>query len=370
MSMSRRSSKNKDDNPSNCPRCTKAVTDKEMGLECEICEMWFHIKCQGISEAECKFLGEHKSVHWYCITCNENVASVLKMYTTLEQRQDKIEEDFAKLRTEISEIASDAKQSSKKLKEISDGTLSDGLKKAINSQIERFANKIFQDITSLNGEVASIKAMNMATDTKLEMAIEAKLVDCVNKSPTWADAVARQVDNKFGAMTQDLDNVQKVLGETKKMAEEEKDKENRSCNIIIYRVEEKGSKDERRGQDKKFCLELFKEGLDVEVKDDEIKSLFRLGKFDQNAQGPRPLLVQFRDKSVKNHIMESLSNLRNADDKYKNLSISHDLTKTERDECKNLVEQAKKKQSEEQGEYLYRVRGPPGNMKVVRIRKQ
>lgn len=67
--------------------------------------------------------------------------------------------------------------------------------------------------------------------------------------------------------------------------------------------------------------------------------------------------------------MESLAKLRGADDKFKKLSITHDLTKKEREECRTLVEEAKKKQ-EESGEFNWRVRGPPGQMKLVRFRKQ
>ena len=67
--------------------------------------------------------------------------------------------------------------------------------------------------------------------------------------------------------------------------------------------------------------------------------------------------------------MENLAKLRDADEKFKKLSITHDLTKSERTECKKLVEEAKRKQSEEQGEYYWRVRGAPGLMKVIKIRK-
>jgi len=55
-----------------------------------------------------------------------------------------------------------------------------------------------------------------------------------------------------------------------------------------------------------------------------------------------------------------LFKLRDAPDKFKNVSITHDLTKKERSECKLLIDEAKKKQSEETGEFLWQVRRPPG----------
>ena len=51
------------------PVCTKTVTNEDLALECEICESWFHICCQEVTEAEYEFLTEHKSVHRYCDAC-------------------------------------------------------------------------------------------------------------------------------------------------------------------------------------------------------------------------------------------------------------------------------------------------------------
>ena len=76
---------------------------------------------------------------------------------------------------------------------------------------------------------------------------------------------------------------------------------------------------------------------------------FRLGKREQT---DRPLLIQFREKSLKNRVMESLYKLKMAEDKFKCLSITHYLTQAEQAECKVLVEHVKKKQQEEQGEFL------------------
>jgi hypothetical protein len=70
--------------------------------------------------------------------------------------------------------------------------------------------------------------------------------------------------------------------------------------------------------------------------------------------------------------MENLSKLSRAEDSYKNISIVHDMTLKERDELKELVEQAKTKQQNEageSGEWNYRVRGHPGFFQIVKIRR-
>ena len=55
-------------------------------------------------------------------------------------------------------------------------------------------------------------------------------------------------------------------------------------------------------------------------------------------------------------------------DKFKNVIIAHDMTKKEREQCKVLVENAKFKTENAAGEWIYRVRGPPGRMKIVQFR--
>ena len=156
------------------------------------------------------------------------------------------------------------------------------------------------------------------------------------------------------------------------MAEEERDKESRANNVILYRVDECESREERSKHDKQFCIQLFNDNLEVDVKESDFKSVFRIGKFQPGASSSvRPILVQFNDKTIKNQIMQSLSKLKNCEEKFKKVSITHDMTKAERAECKSLVETAKQNQTAEQsGEYIYRVRGHPGQMKIIKIKKK
>ena len=57
-------------------------------------------------------------------------------------------------------------------------------------------------------------------------------------------------------------------------------------------------------------------------------------------------------------------------DKFKNIKIDHDKTKQEREESKKLYEEAKRQEAaDKSGEYLYRVRGPPWERKIRKIRK-
>ena len=35
-----------------CGHCRKLVKNESPAMECEICQQWYHIKCQGIKKAE------------------------------------------------------------------------------------------------------------------------------------------------------------------------------------------------------------------------------------------------------------------------------------------------------------------------------
>ena len=128
------------------------------------------------------------------------------------------------------------------------------------------------------------------------------------------------------------------------MVEEENDKENRRNNIILYNAADsaEGNVESKYKEDKLFFLQLMN-ALSTGVDEEDMKKILRLGKINDSGK-PRPLLVQLGCRMAKNLIMDSLFRLKNIDSKFKGITVSHDMTKNERDECKKLVEEAKQKE--------------------------
>ena len=152
------------------------------------------------------------------------------------------------------------------------------------------------------------------------------------------------------------------MNETKDLYKEELDKEARRNNLVIYKIPESSgiSFDERKVDDKRFVLQLFGK-MQAGVDEDDVKGVVRLGKWAVSgdarpASEPRPLLVQMNCRTAKNLVMENLYKLKHLEAKFKNVIVSHDMTKRERDEYKELVEEAKRKSEESSGDYIYRVR--------------
>ena len=101
--------------------------------------------------------------------------------------------------------------------------------------------------------------------------------------------------------------------------------------------------------------ENIQQNLTGAVSRSDMKKMMRLGKYTSSTAAtgntssslrPRPLLIQFRDRIIKNQVMESLFNLKGKEDRpiYSKLIFAHDLTPRERKECKQLVQDAKKQE--------------------------
>ena len=54
---------------STCRNCEHRVTARSRGVECEVCNRWFHAKCQQISNTE---FDSKENQFWMCSFCREN----------------------------------------------------------------------------------------------------------------------------------------------------------------------------------------------------------------------------------------------------------------------------------------------------------
>ena len=353
-----------------CPACKKAVKRADKALECEICNNWVHIKCENLNEAEYAFLGEHKSLHWYCNGCNTHFAKLLSVVANMKMGQEELGKRVSEIEHQVkltelgvNEVKTEIVQINDKIENLD---VTNQMKTTIDTRIAKVVSKF-------NSEIDALKQQNTALEVKLETAIEAKLAGCletvetIKANTSWA-TVAADMETKVKQVDTEVTSFKKILEDAKAVSEAEKDRESRILNAVIYKVEETGiTREERTRADKTFVMELLNDVLNLNTDDSEILSVFRLGKRGDSSS--RPLLVKFRDRTTKNKFMESLYKLKSAADKFRQISVAHDFTKKEREDCKVLVQQAKEMQNNESGEFLWRVRGPPGNLKVVKLKK-
>ena len=139
-------------------------------------------------------------------------------------------------------------------------------------------------------------------------------------------------------------------------------REKRAANLIIYGIEEE-SEDQHllQNHDKNF-IRGFMETIGIWL---DPKQITRLG--IPNTARRRPVKVIMNNSIDKKSIMSRLSNLKNAQPKYRVLSVRDDYTIEERELIKEYVKEAKDKNDKE-NTTNWKVRGTPKNgLRVVKI---
>ena len=189
------------------------------------------------------------------------------------------------------------------------------------------------------------------------------------KTEEWSNVVKKGVDKELKEINE---KVNKAVESIELHNEEEKLKERKKNNIVLHRLAEQGGMqgEERVIEDRKLVLCLLNDVLEVPCEEKmDIKNIYRIGKYKEGEM-ERPILIEFRNVTIKNRVMESLSKLRKADEKFKRVSVTHDMTKTEREQCRGMVEECREKQIREtSGNWVYKVRGLPGDMRIIRLKR-
>jgi len=153
-----------------------------------------------------------------------------------------------------------------------------------------------------------------------------------------------------------------VQAEINRKSAEERDHENRKRNVVIYRVPERKTENvsDRKSNDIEFVKDLLDGMFNMKMEDSDIEKVYRLqtvhlfdvtifhGRWEEGKA--RPLLVTFRKCEEKEFIMANLSNFKKLLDKFKGVSIAHDLHPKVREENRRMVEEAKREHEVNTGE--------------------
>ena len=171
-------------------------------------------------------------------------------------------------------------------------------------------------------------------------------------STSYADKLTKNIDTKL------LGNVITAAKNTEKIQERERQK--RENNLIIYGVvEDLNCSDEQ----------YIKEFLNIICVPVKPNNIIRLGRKEEGRR-PRPIKLVMQNPAQKEQIMRRLVNLKNAEDKFRKISVREDLSFEERALIKEWVEKAELKNMEENTDE-YKVRGNPKNgLRLVRLTKQ
>ena len=207
-------------------------------------------------------------------------------------------------------------------------------------------------------------------EENLKKAIDSKINNFLKENVTYTAATcSSSVEGSDHITNKDtVTDLKQVIKEARKeQIIEEEDRRNRAPNLIVHGVKENTDDPLKlKGEDEQFTTS-FLELISIKCKPIAIT---RLGK--PNASKKRPIKLRMSSKKEKMEIMSRLKFLKNAEERFKRLSITDDYTIAERALIKEWKEKAILKNNEEVDQaFIWKIRGNPKNgLTLVRFTKQ
>jgi len=86
----------------NCGHCLKLFSEVDNAVTCDICDTWFHSRCQGVTEIIFKALTQHsKELFWFCANCHQGAEKLFPTLSKVQSKVNKLEDEIARLNTEL-----------------------------------------------------------------------------------------------------------------------------------------------------------------------------------------------------------------------------------------------------------------------------
>ena len=117
--------------------------------------------------------------------------------------------------------------------------------------------------------------------------------------------------------------------------------------------------EDRKEEDIRKFIGLCRNICKVNITEESLEKAIRLSKVSDDKE--RPLLITLKEENKKREIFQNLNKICEAGDPFDKITVTHDLTVKQKEELKEkIVEEAREKErSDELGEFMYWVHGPP-----------
>ena len=290
-----------------CGSCKQPCLPQDNAMTCDGCKIWYHIDCEKVDKKLYNYYGKNKmhtsGFSWFCPPCRVKLQSI---NLSDESPFSSSTSDYEMINNQI-------------IKEFK------GLKEKINN-----------DMRHVNTQISSITQTLQKLDEK----------------PTFASIVG----NSKNSPTDAVQVLAKQVTDTQKKLSTER--EAREKNVIIYNVPEV-----ENTSDQSFFSSMCSKKLELpEAPEVEMTRLPMI-----KAAHPKPIKVVFKETWEKRKFLSCLYKLKD-DKQYEKILVKHDMCKEDRDQNKALLTEAyHKNELEKPKEFRYKVRGPPWNMKIVKL---
>ena len=213
-----------------------------------------------------------------------------------------------------------------------------GTTSALSKDLHGWLGKVSKALLFLNEKVENLEKEN------LDMKNQINILKNNNSNAS--------TDNKldFAAALTGRKKTQEQLNLLAAVTNESKDQQIKEKNVIIFGVKSSTSTtpEEKKSDDKN---ELDKIMTAMEFDTLKIKNFYRLK--SRNSSNIAPLIVTFDNVNIRNEALKCGKNLNNSTEYKKKIYVNPDLTESQRVNFKRLLEEKKKKNSENVDQNCY-----------------
>ena len=363
-----------------CEICNKGI-ERGRYLECALCDILACQRCTSVSDSlfDAFMYENDQGFTWMCKNCQtKGLPSIKDMTKAMFEIKDgmkdmrgqmsNMEESITeKLKAELPQIIKqEVREIGKEIEKKIEKKV-DEMEKVVINKVDKLEEKVERQVKDVHGEIQGMKRkMAQKEDVgelvKEELRRELKKRDDEIKKRRPTENTQGPMDNQGNPVSPGSQMRMTVAS----VAKEIRDKEERRKSFVIYNLEEPqtNDKEDRITQDKERVAKVVQEVLGCDLDVEGMGEAIRLGK--DKTEGKRsPLLITVKEERTKYRIFSRLIGLRGSD--YDHLSFAHDMTKMEREQQRKKIIEAKKKDGEEGGKWKHRVRGPPWDLRIVRM---
>lgn len=338
-----------------CGECDKEFTSAPRSrgeIECSICRVWYCSKCTNFKKTDINGILKRDDVIWACKHCCDYVKKNIKA----GKNNDNLN-------------PSNINDLEKKLEKTIEEKITQSISTVVPAVVKECMKSVNQEVSqTVSKDVSQLWTQTLFGSDFPEINPEIKTQKQANKI-TKSNTNNDKQQPQTSSMAEIVASGYKRAFESQK--EEEKTREAKRNNLIIYGVTEQSETDhtKRKGNNCDQIKELLQE-IKVEA---NVTNWHRIGKYEKPKDGeekePRPLKITLSNQEQAQKIMDNCYNLKNAPEHMKSYRVRHDLTFDERQKMKELIETANEK-TKNSPKWEFKVRGPPWQPEIKRFTKR
>jgi hypothetical protein len=277
-----------------CGECKKVIGRTEKAVLCELCELWFHCRCENVADDTYKLMNQDK-IHFYCGRCDKAAGSILKTVLGIQRKQENMAVELSRVKDEVTGIA---------------------------NRTVVMQNQLDGVVHHFEREIKEIKE----GQSRVSVAVERDVTETeVKKMQSQLDSTVREMKEEM---------------------EENLEIERRKMNIIIHGLTDKDGED-----DVGEVIKLMEEGLKLDYSR-HVEGMVRIGR-RISEQKPRPLKIMLTRAESRKEILIRAKDLKGIE-MYSRVFITPDLTRKQQEKDRELRWHLKK--AKEEGHQNVRIR--------------